>query len=692
MTLIVQRWRSQVGMRTRKGTPITPVRRDATDASTRTVLGRLAALAVVTLVAAISLGGIAGATWSTYHGSLSRRGRAGTGGPVVSESNWTSPALDGAVYTEPLSVGGRIFVATENGTIYALDAADGHVVWQRHVGTPVPKSMLPCGNIDPLGITGTPVVDTASGTLYAVAEDQGGGIHHELVAINISDGSVAWQRSADPAGLGPLTQQQRPALTIASGKVYWAFGGLAGDCGQYHGWLVGSALNGSGPLIAYQVPTDNEGAIWATPGPSVDSAGNLYVTTGNGSRTSGTPDHGNAFVKLDPNLNEVGAFIPTSWAHWNATDADLGSMGALLLPNGQVFAIGKQQTAYLVDGANLSGTIVGDQHALTSLALPGCAAFGGGAYRAPYIYVPCSSGIEAVRLGQSPPRLTRAWTGPAGTKGSPIVSGSSVWVVDYDNGWLYKLDRTTGLQLNRIAIGGAQHFTSVAADSGRVFVSTGNSVKSFLDVPCHCVVQGSPFGSVDLVRREGGPVHVRGWTIDPGSTSSIPVHVYVDGVGAAIATANTLRPDVGSSYNGYGPNHGFDVTVPLSDGTHTVCTYAISVTGFPNENLGCRTVSGSTIGSLDLARRAAGGVHVAGWALDLDRAAAIPVHVYVDGKGTAVITASQTRADIGAAFPGYGSHHGFDATIPVPTGPHTVCTYAIGIGPDPVAPLGCRAL
>ena len=652
---------------------------------------RVAVFLTVFLAAAVSLTGIAGATSSTYHRTLTREGSI-SGGPAASGSNWTSPVLDGLVYTEPLSVGGRILVATENDTVYALDAGDGHIVWHRHVGTPVPRSLLPCGNIDPLGITGTPVIDPSTRTLYAVAEDQTGGIHHELVALDTSDGSVRWRRSADPAGLAPLAQQQRPALTIANGKVYWAFGGLAGDCGQYHGWVVGSALDGSGALVSYQVPTDNEGAIWATAGPSVDGSGNLYVTTGNGSRTSGAPDHGNTFIKLGPNLNELGAFVPTSWAQWNATDRDLGSMGALLLPNGQLFAIGKQQIAYLVDGTHLSGTQVGDQHALTSLALPGCSAFGGGAYRAPYIYVPCSSGVEAVRLDQSPPRLTRAWTGPAGTNGSPIVTDGSLWVVDYDGGWLYELDRSTGGQLNRIPIGHAQHFTSVAADSGRVFVSTDNTVKSFLNLPCHCANQGSPIGHVDLARREGGPVHLRGWAIDPGSTSSIPVHVYVDGVGAAITTANTSRPDVGAALNGYGPNHGFDVTLPLGDGTHTVCAYGISVTGFSNALLGCRVVSGATIGSLDVTRRQGGAVHVSGWALDLDVAAAIPVHVYVDGVGAAILTANTPRADVGMAFSGYGPNHGFDATVALAPGPHTVCAYGIGVGPSPVATLGCRSL
>ena len=77
---------------------------------------------------------------------------------------WTSPVLDGQVYGEPLEATGRVYVATENDTIYALAANTGAVLWSTHVGTPVPSGDLPCGNISPtVGITGTPVIDVAHG-------------------------------------------------------------------------------------------------------------------------------------------------------------------------------------------------------------------------------------------------------------------------------------------------------------------------------------------------------------------------------------------------------------------------------------------------------------------------------------------------------------------------------------------------
>ena len=92
--------------------------------------------------------------------------------------------LDGAVYGQPLLVGDLVIAATENDSLYGLDQATGQVIWRTHVGTPVPLSDLPCGNIDPLGITGTPVYDPASGLVYAVAETTG--YHHVLVGVSVA--------------------------------------------------------------------------------------------------------------------------------------------------------------------------------------------------------------------------------------------------------------------------------------------------------------------------------------------------------------------------------------------------------------------------------------------------------------------------------------------------------------------------
>ena len=258
--------------------------------------------------------------------------------------------VDGAVYAEPLVVGGRVIVATENDSVYALDAATGARLWGVHLGTPVPGGSLPCGDIDPSGITSTPAVDPGSGTVYAVTYHSG--FRHTLVALDVSTGAVRWERPIDPPGGDYKTEQQRAGLALANGRVYVSYGGLYGDCGRYHGWVVGASASGpTGGLVTYQVPSQNEGAIWAPSGPAVDSGGNLYVATGNGNSSSF--DYGNAVIKLSAGLKPVSFFALPDAGALNTSDSDLGSTGPLLLPGSRVFIVGKSGIAYLLDADRL---------------------------------------------------------------------------------------------------------------------------------------------------------------------------------------------------------------------------------------------------------------------------------------------------------------------------------------------------
>src|SRR5205823_4814106 len=129
----------------------------------------------------------------------------------------------------PGAASGRLIVASENNTVAAMDATNGNTVWTRSLSAPAPLSGLPCGNIDPLGITGTPVIDEASGGLYlnAVVRDANG-IHHRIYALSLDDGAVmpGWPIDVAEAlrGLGqsfdPRTQNQRGALAIINGTLY----------------------------------------------------------------------------------------------------------------------------------------------------------------------------------------------------------------------------------------------------------------------------------------------------------------------------------------------------------------------------------------------------------------------------------------------------------------------------------------
>src|SRR5438128_481044 len=245
-------------------------------------------------------GQVTSADWTMYHDNNARTGFvADMPDPTRLTNLWQQP-LDGAVYAEPLVVDGEVIVATENDTLYALGARSGQIQWHTTVGTPVPLSDLPCGNIDPLGITGTPVYDPQTGLVFAVAEIQGPA--HLLVGVDVKTGQVKVRRLVDPPGANPQVHQQRAALALNGNKVYIAFGGLYGDCGDYHGMVVASRTDGTGALLTYQVPTQREGGIWAPAGPTIDGQGNIYVTVGNGAATGGDWDHTNAVLRLSTTL------------------------------------------------------------------------------------------------------------------------------------------------------------------------------------------------------------------------------------------------------------------------------------------------------------------------------------------------------------------------------------------------------
>jgi outer membrane protein assembly factor BamB len=409
--------------------------------------------------------------WPTYHGDPARSGVAA--GPPLADVRhaWTSATLDGDVYAEPLVVGRLVVTATENDTVYALDVATGRVVWRSHLGEPVQSSTLPCGNIEPVsGITATPVVDPRAGLIYAAAFLSPA--RHELFALRVADGTVAWHRPIDPPGMDPTTQQLRSALVLANGRVYAAYGGLFGDCGSYHGWVTSVAADGSGPLLDYRAPTANAGGIWAPSGPAVGPDGTLYVTTGN-SFNVGTFDHGDSVIALSPALKELGFFTPSNWADLDAGDVDLGSVGPAVLPGDLIFQIGKEGVGYLLDAANLGG-IGGD---LASARVCSGAAFGGTAHTDDTVFVPCPEGLVAVRFDGD--ELSVAWRTERFSAGPPIVAGGLVWTVDENERALIGFDQADGSRAVRIALSDASHFASPSSAPGCIFVPTRGTITAF---------------------------------------------------------------------------------------------------------------------------------------------------------------------------------------------------------------------
>jgi len=373
------------------------------------------------------------------------------------------------VYASPLIVGNRVYVATEGDSVYALDAANGTIAWRAALGDPVPGADLPCGNINPSGITGTPVVDVASHTLFAVAFLRADH-HHELFALDLADGHVKFHRPIDPPGLDPRVEQQRGALTISGGRVYVAFGGLFGDCGPYKGAVVASALDGGGGLLSFEVPTTREAGIWAPPGPAVDGNGALFVSTGNSESTSAF-DYGNAVIRLTPDLALADYFADRDWVQLNRGDADIGSLGPALLSGGRVFVAGKAGTGYLLAAGQL-GHVGGERFSARVCR----GAYGGAAWSDPYVYVPCQDGLVALRVEGE--RFVAAWRAVGMSVGSPIVAGGAVWVIDI-GGTMHALDATTGAERFSAPLGDVTRFATAAAKGNQVVVAAGNSAIAF---------------------------------------------------------------------------------------------------------------------------------------------------------------------------------------------------------------------
>jgi outer membrane protein assembly factor BamB len=422
------------------------------------------------------------AGWTVYHGSVRGSGVASAVKSVnTARAKWTSRTLDGQLYGEPLVWSGHVYVATENDTVYALSGATGAVLWARHVGTPVAASALPCGNIAPnVGVTGTPVIDAARHELFVVAEELiSGRPHHLLVGLDATTGIVRQARSVDPAGSDRAALLQRTGLTLDAGRVVFGLGGLYGDCGHYHGTVV--ALRESGGRASFFTVDhgagQSQGAIWmGGAAPVIDAESHVWVSVGNGSVQDPTApyDHSDSVLELNPSMQLVQYFAPTTWAQDNAADLDL-SMAPVLLPSGQVVVAGKAGVVYLLDGNHLGG--IGDGQA----SLAGACTQdidGASANLAMTVYLPCRGGIVAVRVSASPPALHLLWTATSGA-GPPIVAANLVWSIGPD-GVLYGLDPATGAVRRRVAVGvAANHFPTPGLGDGLLLVPTSNRVVAF---------------------------------------------------------------------------------------------------------------------------------------------------------------------------------------------------------------------
>ena len=294
---------------------------------------------------------------------------------------------DGQIYTQPLYIanlaiaGGThnvVFVGSMFNTLYAIDADNGTVYWTQNFGSEIiAEDVENDQNISwytGVGILGTPVIDPNTNIMYFVSGSQpadGAQVYaYYLNAIEIATGLAvsgspvnitATYSTPDlttPEVFNAKTQNQRPGLALANGNVYIAFSSHE-DQLPYTGWVMAYSESTLAQVAVYATTTiGSEGGIWMSgQAPPIDSAGNLYFSTGNGS-SGVTPNNlvqtGQSFIKLSPTLQLLDYFTPSNAATMSAGDMDLGSAGLLLLPNtSDVLGGGKQGVLYLVNTSDM---------------------------------------------------------------------------------------------------------------------------------------------------------------------------------------------------------------------------------------------------------------------------------------------------------------------------------------------------
>jgi hypothetical protein len=431
--------------------------------------------ATAATVAPTATAAVATPDWPSYHGNNIRSGYAPSLKTVTTtpKQAWNL-TLDGAVYGSPVVVaGGNKIVVTENNSVYRI--AGNQVVWRNHLGAPVPQSALPCGNIDPTGITSTPAYDATTHTLVVVAFLQNP-FRHIAVGLDPLTGKQRWFRNVDvPAsvpGITPRAMQQRGALLVSRGRVYVPYGGLAGDCSTYRGSVVGLDLAhpASAALWHFTVPTSREAGIWAASGIAENPGAGILVAVGNGdTAATGTYDHSDSVLKLS-NQAIADSFSPTTWLDDNARDLDLGTQGPTVVGS-FIFISGKRGIGYVLDRSHLGG--IGGQRYQANL----CASFGGTAVVGNIVYVPCTDGLRAVRINPSG-TFTVLWHTTAAA-GSPVVGGGRVWALDQGSGRLHMFNPSTGADLGSFATGAVSRFATPALYSNAVIVGTMTGVVAF---------------------------------------------------------------------------------------------------------------------------------------------------------------------------------------------------------------------
>jgi hypothetical protein len=465
-------------------------------------------IAATTTVGVTDLTGV-----TTYHNDISRDG-ANTQEYALTTSNVTtstfgklfSCTVDEAVYTQPLwvanltvnsAVHNVVFVATQNDSLYAFDA-DNNItpctpLWQvnlldsKHGGNSgeasVPSSGTGAlvgsgdptgGDIQPeVGVTGTPVIDPATNTLYVVSKSVigTGPFYQRLHAIDLATGNEKFSGPANIAATFPgngdgtstttfnaQTENQRPGLAVVNGIVYIAWASHE-DTPPYYGWVMGyNASNLTLTAVFNDVPNTpsspmigvaGSGGIWMSGGaPASDSSGNLYLTTGNGSFDPTTGDYGDTFLRLGADLSVNQYFAPSD-EQSDYNDNDFGAGGAAVLvdlptngnnPTHLIVSGGKDGALYVLNRDVMGG--FGDSNAWQKIQL-GHGYFATGAFWNYNLYFAAvGTPLLQYTLSQSTALLTASANSSSETFGFPGATPSVSSMPNSTNGIVWALDQT----------------------------------------------------------------------------------------------------------------------------------------------------------------------------------------------------------------------------------------------------------
>jgi hypothetical protein len=464
--------------------------------------------------------------------------------------------VDGYVYAQPLyvpnvtfpkkaGVHNVVYVATEHDSVYAFDAdgTSASPLWhtsfinaKKGIGT-VPSSLVGTADIKPeIGITGTPVIDLSSGTLYVVAKtiNRAGVVQQRLHALSITTGKEKFggprSITASVKGAGdaankkgmiafdPLLANQRSGLLLDNGTVYVAFASH-GDRGPYHGWLFAYNARGLGRVAVFNsTPNGNRGGIWqGGNAPSVDANGNLYFGISNGAFdvNTGGSDYGDSLVRATLSKHTISIadyFTPFDESFLASGDLDVGSSGALLLPDQSTgpahlaVTADKNGTIYLLNRDNLGhfnpsddSQIVEELFEVTGMMVCPFAYFNNSVYFVAVNQALTSIPVAGSLFDTGAINVASTTIGFPGASPSISANGSAdgiVWVIKDDNynegpSILFAYDASDLSELydssqapgGRDTAGFAVKFTTPTIANGKIYIGTQTELDAYGPLP-----------------------------------------------------------------------------------------------------------------------------------------------------------------------------------------------------------------